>query len=72
MPKTKELLKDTRKKIVDLHKAGTSECTIGKQLGVKTKSTVGAIVRKWKKRMQSRRGLGEYHVVRRNQNRTFW
>jgi len=47
MAKTKELSKDTRKKIVDLHQAGKSESTIGKQLGVK-KSTVGAIVRKWK------------------------
>ncbi len=40
MAKTKELSKDTRNKIVDLHQAG-------KQLGVK-KSTVGAIIRKWK------------------------
>ncbi|CAI5657482.1 unnamed protein product [Oreochromis niloticus] len=47
MAKTKELLKDTRKSIVDLHQAGKSESTIGKQLGVK-KSTVGAIIRKWK------------------------
>ncbi|KAG1927953.1 hypothetical protein F2P79_023898 [Pimephales promelas] len=35
MAKTKEPLKDTRKKIVDLHLAGKSESTIGKQLGVK-------------------------------------
>ena len=47
MVKTKELAKDTRKKIVDLHQAGKSESTIGKQVGV-NKSTVGAIVRKWK------------------------
>jgi len=47
LAKTKELSKDTRKKIVDLHKAGKSESTIGKQLGV-NKPTVGAIVRKWK------------------------
>ncbi|CAI5670205.1 unnamed protein product [Oreochromis niloticus] len=47
MAKTKELSKDTRKSIVDLHQAGKSESTIGKQLGVK-KSTVGAIIRKWK------------------------
>jgi len=47
LAKTKELSKDTRKKILDLHQAGKSESTIGKQLGVK-KSTVGAIVRKWK------------------------
>jgi len=47
MAKTKELSRDTRKKIVDLHQAGKSESTIGKQLDVK-KSTVGAIVKKWK------------------------
>ncbi|KAK3517343.1 hypothetical protein QTP70_004487 [Hemibagrus guttatus] len=47
MTKTKELSKDTRNKIVDLHQAGKTEPAIGKQLGVK-KSTVGAIVRKWK------------------------
>ncbi|KAK3508366.1 hypothetical protein QTP70_022941 [Hemibagrus guttatus] len=47
MAKTKELSKDTRKKIVDLHQAGKTESAIGKQLGVK-KSTVGAIIRKWK------------------------
>ncbi|KAK3570525.1 hypothetical protein QTP86_022067 [Hemibagrus guttatus] len=45
--KTKELSKDTRNKIVDLHQAGKTESAIGKQLGVK-KSTVGAIIRKWK------------------------
>ncbi|KAK3557148.1 hypothetical protein QTP70_024722 [Hemibagrus guttatus] len=47
MAKTKELSKDTRNKIVDLHQAGNTESAIGKQLGVK-KSTVGAIIRKWK------------------------
>ncbi|KAK3531916.1 hypothetical protein QTP70_034423, partial [Hemibagrus guttatus] len=47
MAKTKELSKDTRNKIVDLHQAGKAESAIGKQLGVK-KSTVGAIIRKWK------------------------
>ncbi len=47
MAKTKELSKDTRNKIVDLHQAGRTESAIGKQLGVK-KSTVGAIIRKWK------------------------
>ncbi len=47
MIKTKELSKDTRNKIVDLHQAGKTESAIGKQLGVK-KSTVGAIIRKWK------------------------
>ncbi|KAK3559357.1 hypothetical protein QTP86_012766 [Hemibagrus guttatus] len=47
MAKTKELSKDTRNKIVDLHQAGKTESAIGKQLGVK-KSTVGAIITKWK------------------------
>ncbi|KAK3569876.1 hypothetical protein QTP86_006746 [Hemibagrus guttatus] len=47
MAKTKELSKDTKNKIVDLHQAGKTESAIGKQLGVK-KSTVGAIIRKWK------------------------
>lgn len=47
MAKTKELSKDTRKKIVDLHQAGKTESAIGKQLGVK-KSTVRAIIRIWK------------------------
>ncbi|KAK3506398.1 hypothetical protein QTP70_001792 [Hemibagrus guttatus] len=47
MAKTKELSKDTRNKFVDLHQAGKTESAIGKQLGVK-KSTVGAIIRKWK------------------------
>ncbi|KAI4887086.1 hypothetical protein NFI96_028010, partial [Prochilodus magdalenae] len=44
---TQELSKDTRKKVEDLLQAGKSESTIGKQAGV-NKSTVGAIVRKWK------------------------
>ncbi len=48
MGKTKELSKDTRDKIVDLHKAGVGYRTIGIQLGEKAK-TAGAIIRKWKK-----------------------
>ncbi|KAI4883505.1 hypothetical protein NFI96_024963, partial [Prochilodus magdalenae] len=48
MAKTKELSKDTRDKIVDLHKAGKGYEAIAKQLGEK-RSTVGAIIRKWKK-----------------------
>ncbi len=48
MGKTKELSKDTRDKIVDLHKAGMCYRTIGKQLGEKA-TTVGAIIKKWKK-----------------------
>ncbi len=48
MAKTKELSKDVRDKIVDLHKAGMSYKTIAKQLGEKV-TTVGAIIRKWKK-----------------------
>ncbi len=48
MAKTKELSKDVRDKIVDLHKAGTGYKTIAKQLGEKV-TTVGAIISKWKK-----------------------
>ncbi|CDQ74633.1 unnamed protein product [Oncorhynchus mykiss] len=47
MAKTKELSKDTRNKIVDLHQAGKTASAIGKQLGLK-KSTEGAFIRKWK------------------------
>ncbi len=48
MAKTKELSKDVRNKILDLHKAGMGYKTIGKQLGEKV-TTVGVIIRKWKK-----------------------
>ncbi|CDQ99389.1 unnamed protein product [Oncorhynchus mykiss] len=48
MAKIRELCKDIRDKIVDLHKAGMGSRTIGKQLGEKA-TTVGAIIRKWKK-----------------------
>ncbi len=48
MAKTKELSKDVRDKIVDLHKAGMSYKTIAKHLGEKV-TTVGAIIHKWKK-----------------------
>ncbi len=48
MAETKELSKDVRDKIVDLHKAGMGYKTIAKQLGEKV-TTVGAIIRKWKK-----------------------
>jgi transposase len=47
MGKTRELSKDIRDKIVDLHKAGMGYKTISKQLGEKV-TTVGAIIRKWK------------------------
>ncbi len=43
MAKTKELSKDVRDKIVDLHKAGMGYNTIAKQLGEKV-TTVGAII----------------------------
>lgn len=43
MGKTKELTKDVRDKIVDLHKAGMGYKTIGKQLGEK-QTTIGAII----------------------------
>jgi transposase len=45
---TRELCKDIRDKIVDLHKAGMGYRTTGKQLGEKA-TTVDAIIRKWKK-----------------------
>ena len=48
MVKTKELSKEIRDKIVDLHKAGMGYKKISKQLGEKL-TTVGAIIRKWKK-----------------------
>ncbi len=48
MAKTKELSKDVRDKIVDLHKTGMGYKTIAKQLGEKV-TTVGAIIRKRKK-----------------------
>ncbi len=48
MAKTKELSKDVRDKIVDLHKARMGYKIIAKQLGEKV-TTVGAIIRKWKK-----------------------
>ena len=48
MGKTKELSKDIRDKIVDLHKAGMGYNNISKQLGEKL-ITVGVIIRKWKK-----------------------
>ncbi len=45
MDKTKELPKDVRDKIVDLHEAGMGYKTIAKQLGEKV-ITVGAIILK--------------------------
>ena len=47
MGKTKELSKDIRDKIVDVHNAGMGYKNISKQLEKLT--TVGAIIRKWKK-----------------------
>ncbi len=52
MAKTKELSKDVRDKIVDLHKAGVGYKTIVKQL-VEKVTTVGVIIRKWKKSLPS-------------------
>ena len=43
MTKTRELSKDVRDKIVDLHKAGLGYKTIAMQLG-ETVTTVGAII----------------------------
>ncbi len=48
MAKTKDLSKDVRDKIVDLHKARMGYKTIAKQLSEKV-TTVGAIIWKWKK-----------------------
>ncbi len=48
MAKNKELSKDVRDKIVDLHKAGMGYKTIAKQLGEKV-TTDGVIIHKWKK-----------------------
>ncbi len=48
MGKTKALSKDTRDKIVDLHKVGMGYRTIGKQLDEKA-TTVGTIIRKLNK-----------------------
>ncbi len=48
MTKTKELSKNVRDKIVDLHKAGMGFKTIAKQLGEKM-TTVRAIIHEWKK-----------------------
>lgn len=48
MGKTKELSKDVRDKIVDLHKAGMGYKTMSKKLGEK-ETTVGTILLKWKK-----------------------
>ncbi len=48
MAKTKELSKDVRDKIVDLHKAGMGCRTIAKQLD-ENETIVGAIICKWKK-----------------------
>ncbi len=45
MTKSKELFRDVRDKIVDLHKAGMGYKNIAKQLGEKV-TTVGAIIRK--------------------------
>ncbi len=48
MAKIKELSKNVRDKIVDLHKAGMGFKTIAKQLGGKV-TTVRVIIHKWKK-----------------------
>ncbi len=48
MAKTKEMSKDVRDQIVDPHKDGMGYKTISKQIGEKV-TTVGAIIRKWKK-----------------------
>ncbi len=81
MGKNKELSKDTRDKIVDLHKAGMDYRTIGKQLGEKAttqgppaqaSSCPGPSEDCQRPSGWSRGGMGESHVVRWDQNRTFW
>ena len=64
MAKTRELCKDIRDKIVDLHKAWMGYRTIDKQLGEKA-TTVGAIIRKWKKwnKMEEVQDDGQSHLV---------
>ena len=54
MGKTKELSTIVDCTIVDLHKAGMGYKKISKQLGEKL-TTVGAIIRKWKKWKKSHR-----------------
>ncbi len=82
MAKTKELSKEVRDKTVDLHKAGMGYKIIAKPLGEKV-TTVGAIIRKWKKQkitaclprtgapcMISPRGVSVIMRTVRNQPRT--
>ncbi|KAK3555375.1 hypothetical protein QTP86_014968 [Hemibagrus guttatus] len=84
MDKTKQLSKDVKDKIIDLHKAGMGCKTIAKQLGDKVTS-VGAIIRKWKKHKItvslprsgapckiSTRGVSVIMKTVRNQPRTTW
>ncbi len=66
MAKTKELSKDVRDKIVDLHKEMGYK-TIAKQLGEKV-TTVSAIIRKWKKHKIT----VNYLVLRIMQDLTSW
>ena len=51
------LSKDIRDKIVDQHKVGMGYKKISKQLDEKL-TTVGAIIRKWKKHKANLPGLG--------------
>ncbi len=80
MAKTKELSKDVKDKILNLHKAGMCYKTIAKQLGEK-ETTVGVIIRKWKKHKItspragapckiSPRGVSMIMTTERNQPRT--
>ncbi len=82
MAKTKELFKDVRDKIVDLHTAGMGYKTITKQLDEKV-TTVGANICKWKEhkitvnlarsgapRKISPRGVSVIMRTVRNQHRT--
>ena len=54
---------DGRDKIVDLDKAGMGYKTIAKQLGEKV-TTVGAIIRKWKKHKRTVKRSGSKSLLR--------
>ncbi len=71
MAKAKQMSKDVRDKNVYLHKAGMGYKIIAKQLGEKV-TTVGAIIRKWKKHKITvmlwgcfnAKGTGQLHSIK--------
>jgi hypothetical protein len=71
MAKTKELSKDTRNKIIDLHQAAKTESAIGKELGLKTYKTTDNLPRSGAPRKISPRGVKMVtRTVRKNQRTT--